>query len=119
VKVADADRVPTNQGKTVTISFTTQTQLFVSNIATIASSLFVGSSTLSIAGQSPADAFSSIQLQGGTITLTSTAQTKNTFTITVAGVNLGSPSTDTSTSVFTTTDMPNSQQTGPLGGALT
>jgi hypothetical protein len=118
VKIADADRIPTNQDKVVTISFTTQTQLLQSHVATITSTLFVSSSSLSIVGQSPAGAFSGVQSgQSGSITLTSTAQNLNTFTITISGISLGSPRTDTSTSVSTTTDATNFQQTGPLGGA--
>jgi hypothetical protein len=117
VSIASADRVPTNQGKTVTISFTTQTPLLLGSIAIINSNLFGVSGSLSITGQSPEGIFSApTQPSSGVVQFTASATTATSFIVTVAGVTLGAPSATTTTTVFTSTDLPFSQSTEPLGG---
>ena len=117
VSIASADRVPTNQGKTVTISFTTQTQLLSDSIAIVNSNLFGVSGSLSITGQSPDGIFTApTQLPSGYVQFTASATTATSFIVTVAGVTLGAPSASTTTTVFTSTDLPFSQSTEPLGG---
>lgn len=117
--IIDGDRIPTNQGKSVTITFTTQTRLLTGHTATVLSSLFSpGTPQIFTPPGSPASPFSGVAAQSGGLVFTVGAATipLGQISVIVSGINVGPPSIMTTTSATTTTDSGFSSNTGRLGG---
>jgi len=124
--VAATDRVPAGTGKTVTVSFTTQTILASAQLVTIGipSSYISGSIGVTFAGA--ANTFAATATAVGTNLLTiavgSAGAAAGPYTITLTGAVMGSPiaaSTATGVTVSTSTDRAGTTGYPALGGAVT
>ena len=116
--IADAaDRIPTNQGKVVILTFTTQTRLNENHLVTVNSELFLASGSLTI---TPNDRFR-VAASGSAVILTATPTDgilAGTFTVTISGISVGPPNLSPRTSVSTTTDLANGITHPALGGEV-
>jgi len=123
--VAVLDRVPAANGKSITVSFTTQTVLASAQtvVVTIPSSYIGGAIGVTYAGA--VNTFSTtatVGLLSVTITVGSAGAVAGSYTVTLTGATMGMPiaaSAMTGVTVYTTTDAAGMAGYPALGGAVT
>jgi len=123
--VAAADRVPAGTGKTVTVSFTTQTALASAQLVIISFPNLYISGSIGVTFAGAANTFAAtatVSTSQLTIAVGSAGAAAGPYTITLTGAVMGSPiaaSTATGVSVSTSTDRPGTTGYPALGGGVT
>jgi len=121
--VASADRVPALTSKSITVSFTTQTQLAHNQLVSIVfpAAYFSGALSVTFAGTANTFATSTTAITNGvTIAVGSAGAAPASYTVTLTGATIGGPmsSTTNGVTVSTSTDAAGTGRTDNLGGAV-